>query len=66
MILSHVYVLQVCELDLIFHFNKAYYILDELIMSGEMQETSKQLVLRTLREQDAQAEAASNEGKITF
>jgi AP-1 complex subunit sigma 1/2 len=58
--------MQVCELDLIFHFHKAYYILDELLIAGEMQETSKQLVLRTLREQDAQAEAAATEGKIAF
>ena len=25
----------VCELDLIFNFHKAYYILDELLISGE-------------------------------
>jgi len=56
----------VCELDLVFHFHKAYYILDELIMAGELQETSKQLVLRTLREQDAAQEAQNNEGKLTF
>lgn len=27
----------VCELDLIFNFHKAYHILDELMMSGELQ-----------------------------
>ena len=27
----------VCELDIIFNFEKAYYILDELILGGEMQ-----------------------------
>lgn len=26
----------VCELDLIFNFHKAYYILDELLMSGHI------------------------------
>jgi len=31
----------VCELDLIFNFHKAYFILDEVIMAGELQETSK-------------------------
>lgn len=37
---------QVCELDLIFNFQKAYAILDELIIAGELQETSKKAVLR--------------------
>lgn len=27
----------VCELDLIFNFHKAYHILDELMMAGELQ-----------------------------
>jgi len=31
----------VCELDLIFNFHKAYFILDEVMMAGEIQETSK-------------------------
>ena len=34
----------VCELDLIFNFHKAYYILDELLIAGEQQETSKKTV----------------------
>ncbi|GAM24547.1 hypothetical protein SAMD00019534_077220, partial [Acytostelium subglobosum LB1] len=46
----------VCELDLIFNFHKAYYILDELIMAGELQETSKKTVLRIIAQQDAQQE----------
>ncbi len=29
----------VCELDIIFNFEKAYFILDELILGGEMQVT---------------------------
>jgi hypothetical protein len=37
---------QVCELDLIFNFQKAYAILDELIIAGELQESSKKAVLR--------------------
>jgi len=36
----------VCELDLIFNFQQAYAVLDELIISGEMQETSKTTPLR--------------------
>jgi len=43
----------VCELDLIFNFHKAYYILDELMISGELQETSKKTVLRLIATQDA-------------
>jgi len=43
----------VCELDLIFNFHKAYYILDELLIAGELQETSKKAVLRVCTNQDA-------------
>lgn len=38
----------VCELDIIFNFEKAYFILDELIMAGEVQETSKKAVLKQI------------------
>lgn len=38
----------VCELDIIFNFQKAYYILDELLIAGEMQESSKKNVLRVI------------------
>ena len=34
----------VCELDLVFNFQKVYNILDEFYLAGEIQETSKQLV----------------------
>ena len=43
----------VCELDIIFSFTKAYYILDELLLAGEMQETSKKNVLRCIGQQDS-------------
>jgi len=43
----------VCELDLIFNFHKAYFILDEVIMAGELQETSKKLILKIMTNQDA-------------
>ena len=43
---------QVCELDLIFNFHKAYYILDELFVNGELQETSKKSVLRVTAAQE--------------
>ena len=43
----------VCELDIIFNFQKAYFILDELLLAGEMQETSKKNVLRCIAQQDS-------------
>ena len=50
-----------CELDLIFNFHKAYFILDELIIAGELQETSKKSVLRTVAQQDALEEVEAEE-----
>ena len=38
----------VCELDVIFNFHKAYYILDELFIGGELQETNKREVMRVV------------------
>ena len=43
----------VCELDLIFNFHKAYHILDELLITGELQEPSKKAILRVTAAQDA-------------
>ncbi|ODQ57137.1 hypothetical protein WICANDRAFT_36390 [Wickerhamomyces anomalus NRRL Y-366-8] len=42
----------VCELDIIFNFQKAYHILDELLIAGEVQESSKKEVLRRVGQQD--------------
>lgn len=42
----------VCELDIIFGFDKAYHILDELLIDGVMQESSKKEVLRRVSQQD--------------
>jgi AP-1 complex subunit sigma 1/2 len=53
----------VCELDIIFNFQKAYYILDELLLAGELQESSKRDVLRRIGQQDAlEATEAEEEG----
>jgi len=38
---------------LIFNFHKAYFVLDELICNGELQETSKKTVLRLMAAQDS-------------
>lgn len=43
----------VCELDIIFNFQKAYFILDELLLAGEMQESSKKNVLRCIAQEDS-------------
>lgn len=42
----------VCELDIIFNFEKAYFILDELILGGEIQETGKKKTHEMIQAQD--------------
>jgi AP-2 complex subunit sigma-1 len=44
------YFSNVCELDIVFHFNKVYAILDEYILAGEIQETSKKVILERMKE----------------
>lgn len=39
------YFANVCELDIVFNFNKVYSILDEFILAGEIEETSKREIL---------------------
>jgi len=53
----------VCELDLIFNFQRAYFILDELLIAGEMQESSKITVLQAIHDQDATEVDEANEEK---
>lgn len=53
----------VCELDLIFNFHKAYFILDEVLVAGELQESSKKVIQRVVQEGDALAEAETPEGE---
>jgi len=40
----------VCELDLVFNFWKIYTILDEVYLGGEIQETSKRIIMERLQE----------------
>jgi hypothetical protein len=40
----------VCELDVVYNFYKVYSILDELIIGGEICETSKLSILKKQRE----------------
>jgi AP-2 complex subunit sigma-1 len=35
----------VCELDIVFNFNKVYTMLDEFMLAGEIEETSKKEIL---------------------
>lgn len=54
----------VCELDLIFNFQKAYTILDELVVAGELQESSKKSVLRVVTQGDGVEEAENSEDSL--
>jgi len=54
----------VCELDLIFNFQKAYAILDELIIAGELQEPSKKSVLRVVTHADTVEEQENAENTM--
>ena len=40
----------VCELDVVYNFYKVYSVLDELMIGGEVIETSKNSILKKLRE----------------
>ncbi len=51
----------VCELDII-SFTKAYYILDELLLAGELQESSKKNVLRCIGQQDSLEDMEVSDG----
>lgn len=48
-----------CELDIIFNFEKAYFILDEFLLGGEAQETSKKNVLKAIEQADLLQEVRS-------
>lgn len=52
----------VCELDIIFNFEKAYFILDELLLGGEVQETSKKQALKAITSQDVMQEEETPQG----
>ncbi|KAL2310509.1 hypothetical protein Nmel_002166, partial [Mimus melanotis] len=50
----------VCELDIIFNFEKAYFILDEFLLGGEVQETSKKNVLKAIEQADLLQEVSKS------
>ena len=43
----------VCELDIVFNFYKIYSIVDEMIVGGEVFETSKNAIISAIRKQEA-------------
>ncbi|KAM3133074.1 AP-1 complex subunit sigma-2 [Paramecium bursaria] len=51
----------VCELDLIFNFHKAYHILDELLLGGFVQEPSKKIILKAITSQEALIEETNDD-----
>ncbi|TKA65576.1 AP-1 complex subunit sigma-1 [Friedmanniomyces simplex] len=55
----------VCELDIIFNFQKAYFILDELLLAGELQESSKKNVLRVIGAQDSLEDMEVEDDSVT-
>ena len=42
----------VCELDIIFNFHKAYYIIEEILSGGNIQESDRKEIQKILTEQD--------------
>ncbi|TFJ85170.1 hypothetical protein NSK_003593 [Nannochloropsis salina CCMP1776] len=52
------YFRNVCELDIVFNFNKVYSILDEFILAGEIQETSKREILERIRDMQGYEKAS--------
>lgn len=39
----------VCELDIVFNFNKVYGLIDELLVGGEVAETSKATIVNQIK-----------------
>merc|ERR1712003_151515 len=54
----------VCELDIIFNFEKTYFILDEYMLAGELQESSKKKVLGAVEAAD-QMQEEDQEQEVT-
>eukprot|EP00831_Metopus_contortus_P001375 TRINITY_DN10496_c0_g1_i5.p2 TRINITY_DN10496_c0_g1~~TRINITY_DN10496_c0_g1_i5.p2 ORF type:complete len:109 (+),score=25.10 TRINITY_DN10496_c0_g1_i5:133-459(+) len=53
----------VCELDIIFNFHKAYQLLDEVLVSGYVHESSKKQTLKIVSQQDSSLKESSDEKK---
>ncbi|ESO10961.1 hypothetical protein HELRODRAFT_71899, partial [Helobdella robusta] len=51
----------VCELDIVFNFEKAHYILDEFILGGEVQDSSQRTILSAINQMDILQEVEQEE-----
>lgn len=60
------YFSSMCELDLVFYFDRVYTILDELIIAGELQEPSAEHVLKSMRDQDLEERSELLEETMTY
>ena len=56
----------VCELDVIFNFEKAHFILDEFIIGGQIQETSVRNGINAVENQDSIMEREIEEASVLF
>lgn len=54
----------VCELDIIFNFQRAYFILDEIIVAGQMIESSRREPIRRTTQQDALEVAEAEDDSV--
>ena len=50
----------VCELDIIYNFEKAHFILDEMIMGGDIIETSNRVIVQNVVNSDRHEEDEQN------
>ena len=48
----------VCELDLVFNFHKAHWLVDELVVGGRLVEPSRRAAVRAAEAQDRAVEEA--------
>ena len=53
----------VCELDIIFNYHKAYYIVEEILAAGFIQESDKKSIIKNLQLQDSQLHEEKEEEK---
>jgi AP-3 complex subunit sigma len=40
----------ICELDIVYHYDRVNYVLDEIVMGGMVLETSSEVILKTIGE----------------
>lgn len=58
----------VCELDIIFNFDKTYFLLDEVFLNGEIQDVNKKNILEIINNADvlAQKQEEKVKQKVSF